>query len=86
MRIWKHAHNQWKRLELVAKFCGYRGCVNEAKAYRERCKYGRGGEPMSNAAKAEMSSARADALKFFHSLFPDEEPLNYGNVSCRKKG
>jgi len=77
MRIRKHARNQWERLELVAKFCGYHGCVEEAKAYRERCEYGGGHEPMGAAAKVEISSARADALKFFQSLFPAEEPLNY---------
>ena len=32
---------------------------------------------MSNAANEEMSRARADALKFFQTLFPGEIPLNY---------
>jgi hypothetical protein len=76
MRIWKHARNQWERLELVAKLCGYHGCVEEAEAYRKRCEDGYGHEPMGAAAKVEMSSARADALKFFQSLFPGEKPLN----------
>jgi len=67
----------YKRLKLVAKFCGYKGCVEEAAAYKKRCKDGRGDEPMSNAAKVEMSSARSEARIFFQSLFPGEDPLSY---------
>jgi hypothetical protein len=77
MRIWKHESDQWKRLKLVKKYCGYSGCVKEAEAYKERCKQGCGDEPMSEAAKVEMSSARAEARTFFQSLFPGEEPLSY---------
>ena len=77
MRIRKNQRNQWKRLELVAEFCSYKGCVREAAAYKKRCKEGRGDEPMSEAAKVQMSSARSEARTFFQSLFPTEEPLSY---------
>jgi hypothetical protein len=77
MRIWKCERNQWKRLKLVAEFCGYKGCIREAAAYKKRCKEGRGDEPMSQAAKVEMSSARGEARNFFRGLFPGEEPLSY---------
>lgn len=77
MRIWKHERNQWKRLKLVAKFCGYKGCIQEADAYEKRCKEGDADEPMGNAAKVEMSRARSEARKSFQGLFPREEPLSY---------
>jgi hypothetical protein len=79
MRIWKWKRDQWKRLNLVAKFCNYKGCVREATAWEERCSLGYGDrEPMSEAAKVEMSRARSDARTFFQSLFfPDEEPLSW---------
>jgi hypothetical protein len=77
MRIWKRERNQWKRLELVAKLCGYKGCMNEAKAYKQRCKEGGLNQVMSNAAQVEMSSARKKARVFFQKLFPGEEPLSY---------
>ena len=77
MRIWNLESNRCERLTLVAKFCGYQGCKDEVKAYKERCKDGRGDEQMSNAAKAEISGARADARTFFQKLFPGEEPLSY---------
>jgi len=77
VRIWKLERNQWKRLKLVAEFCGYNGCRKEMKAYRERCRQGRGDKPMSSAAKVEMSDARKGALIFFKSLFPSENPLSY---------
>jgi hypothetical protein len=87
MRIWKHERNQWKRLQLVAKFCRYKGCVKEAAAYKERCKQeGHGDEPMSDAAKVEMSSARAEAREFFQRLFSGcEKPLSYQGFSRREK-
>jgi hypothetical protein len=68
---------QWKRVQLVAEFCGYHGCVKEAAAYEKRCEEGRGDESMSKAAKVEISSACSEARKFFQSLFPREEPLSY---------
>jgi hypothetical protein len=77
MRIWKHECNQWERLDLVAKACGYKGCVRELKEYKKRCKQGHGDQPMSSNAKAEMSRARADARSFFQSLFAGEKPSNY---------
>ena len=77
MRIWKHERNQWKRLKLVAKFCGYEGCIKEAAAYKKRCGAGHANEPMSEAAKVEMSKARGAARTFFQGLFPREEPLSY---------
>jgi hypothetical protein len=78
MRIRKHERDQWKRLKLVAEFCGYNGCRKEVKAYKDRCKNGRGDEPMSPAAKVEMTNARKAALKFFQDLFPyEKKPLNF---------
>jgi hypothetical protein len=77
MRIWKRERDQWKRLKQVAEFCGCKSCVKEAAAYKERCKQGRGDDPMSNAAKVEISSARGHAREFFQGYFPGEEPLNY---------
>jgi hypothetical protein len=77
MRIWKRERDQWKRLKMVAEFCGYKDCIREAAAYKKRCKEGRGDEPMSRAAKIEMSSARSEARKIFQSLFPGQEPLNH---------
>jgi hypothetical protein len=76
LRIWKRELSRWKRLKLVAEFCDYKGCVREAAAYKDRCKDGRGDEPMSNAAQVEISSARAEARKFFQRFFPGEEPLS----------
>jgi len=84
MRIWKHETNQWKRLQLVAEFCRYKGCMKEAAAYKERCNEGGGDEPMSKAAKVEMSSARAEALKHFQDLFPGEKPLNWNDLDEEK--
>jgi hypothetical protein len=77
MRIYKHERNQWKRLKLVNKVCGYKGCVKELRDYNERRKHGHADQPMSNAAKVEMSKARAHALSFFQSIFQGEKPLNY---------
>ena len=77
MRIWNRERNPWKRLKLVAEFCGYKGCRDEVAAYRERCKQGRGDEQMGKAAQVEMSNARAEARAFFQSLFKGEEPLSY---------
>jgi hypothetical protein len=78
MRIWRvHKRNQWKRLGLVAKVCGYKGCVKELAEYKERCSQARGDEPMSNTAKVEMSKARKDALSCFQHLFPGEKPSNF---------
>lgn len=68
---------QWKRLELVAKVCGYESCKKEWADYQERCNQGHGDEPMSNAAKVEMSNARSRALSVFQSLFPTETPSNW---------
>jgi hypothetical protein len=78
MRIWTlYKRNPWKRLELVAKVCRYRGCVIEWAAYKERCRQGRGDEPMSNAAKAELSRSRKRALSFFQFVFPWGKPANW---------
>ena len=77
MRIWKCGHHQWKRLRLVAEVCGYKDCKREAAAYKKRCNQGHGDEPMSKAAKVEISRARAEARTFFQNLFPGEEPLSY---------
>jgi len=82
MRLWKRFPGRgyleiYKRLNLVAEFCGYTGCVKEAAEYKERRQVGRGDEPISKAAEVEMSSARSDARTFFQTLFPGEEPLSY---------
>jgi len=77
MRLYKAARKPWKRLELIANVCCYKGCVEEWKAYKERCKQGRGDEPMGQIAKTEMSDARKGARTFFKSLFPAEEPSNW---------
>ena len=77
MRIRKHERNQWKRLKLVAEVCGYKGCVEEAAAYKERRKQWLRSEPISKVAKVEMSRARSKARAFFQSFFPREEPLNH---------
>jgi hypothetical protein len=30
LRIWKlHRRNRWKRLEYIARFCAYKGCVKD---------------------------------------------------------
>jgi hypothetical protein len=85
MRIWKYACaaqngndylTQWKRVKLIAKLCGYKGCIKEYAKYQERCKQGRGDWPMTETASEEMSRARAEARKFFQRLFPNEEPLS----------
>jgi hypothetical protein len=77
MRIWKREADQWKRLALVAKVSGYKACKREAAAYRQRCKEGRGDEPMCKEARAEIDRARREARAFFKTLFPWEEPMNY---------
>jgi len=82
MRLWKRFPRReyrelYKRLNLVAQFCGYKGCVKEAAEYKERCEEGRGDEPISKAAEVEMSRARSEARTFFQSLFPGEEPLSW---------
>jgi hypothetical protein len=78
MRICKlHKSKPWKKLELVAEVCGYKGCRIEAAEYKSRCKQGHGDRPMGKAAKTEMSDARARALEFFRRLFPGETPSNY---------
>jgi hypothetical protein len=85
MRIWKCEPDQWNRLQLVAEYCQYKGCHKEASAYKERCKHGHGDDPMGNAAKAEMSAARTEALTFFKDLFPGEKPMSYRASFARKR-
>jgi hypothetical protein len=77
MQIWKQDCDQWKRLALVAKECGYKACKREAAAYRERRKEGHATEPMCKDAKAEIDRARREARAFFKTLFPWEEPMSY---------
>ena len=72
MRIYRREHKPWKRLDLVAKLCRYKGCVKELAAYKERCRSGHGDEPMSNSAKVEMSKAFDRALNFLQAHFPCE--------------
>jgi hypothetical protein len=95
MRLWKRFPGPgylelYKRLNLVAEFCGYKGCVKEAAEYKLRCRGGGGDEPISKAAEVEMSSARSKARTFFQTLFPGEEPLswrhlNEGKVNSNQK-
>jgi hypothetical protein len=85
LRIWKlHERNPWKRLELVAKACGYKGCRKAWDDYNTDREQGFNVEPMSNRAKAEISGARKDALTFFQSLFPSETPSNFWGFNERK--
>jgi hypothetical protein len=77
MRIWKGEPDAWKRVKLVAKYCGYSGCKREIAAHKERCKQGLAGEPVGDDARAEMSRALSCARAFFHELFRGEEPLSY---------
>ena len=78
MRIWKlHADKPWKRLDEVANVCRYKGCRREAAEYKRRRKAWDGMQPMSQAAKTEMSEARSRALSFFRRLFPEQKPSNY---------
>jgi hypothetical protein len=84
LRIWKlHKRNPWERLRLVAKVCGYKNCKEEAAAYEERRKRWHAKEPMSNAAKVEMSDARDRACKLFECWFPWGKPSNF-EASDRK--
>jgi len=78
MRIWKlYERKPWKRLELVANVCRYKGCVNEWAAYKERCRQGCGDERMRKTALVEMSKERREALNLFRLWFPWGEPSNY---------
>jgi hypothetical protein len=78
LRIWKlHRRKPWKRLEHIAEFCGYKGCVREFAEYNQRRNRGHAVEPISNQARTEMSAARARALNLFQRLFPWGRPLNY---------
>jgi len=78
MRIWKlHASKPWKRLNVVANVCRYKSCVREATEYKRRRKAWYEMQPMSQAAKTEMSAARSRALRFVQRLFPGEKPSNY---------
>jgi hypothetical protein len=63
-----------RRIVEVAGVCGYSGCKKEARAYKARCKAGRGDLPMSIAAQVEIARARDRALLFFQQLFPWEIP------------
>jgi hypothetical protein len=78
LRIGKlHKGNPWKRVELVAKVCGYKPCKEEAKAYEERRKRGHANEAMSGRAKSQMSQERHRALSLFQWWFPWGKPSNY---------
>jgi len=76
-KLHERKQDQWKRLELVAKVCAYKGCVKELAEYKERCSQGQGDEPMGKSAKVEISKARDDALSHFQNLFPAENPSNF---------
>ena len=75
-----------KRVEHIVKFTipgskrvGFKGCKEW---WKDRCrakkaKLGFVNGRLSKATNEEMSKARADALKFFQSLFPGERPLSW---------
>jgi hypothetical protein len=81
MRLSKRFPDPFKRVEHVAKFttAGFKGCKEwrSERSKAKKAKLGLVDQRMSKAANEEMSSARADALKFFQSLFPGEMPLSY---------
>src|SRR5437773_6877706 len=82
MRFWKRfPDDPFKRVEPVAKFttAGFKGCKEcwDERRREKKAKLGFVDRRMSKAANEEMSRARADALKFFQSLFPGEKPLSY---------
>jgi hypothetical protein len=78
LRIWKlHRRDPWKRLEYIARFCGYNGCVEEFAEYKQRRKRWHAVEPISSQAKKEMSGARTRALNLFQYFFPWGKPTNY---------
>ena len=78
LRIWKlHRRNPWKRLEYIAEFCGYKGCVREFAEYNQRRDRGHAVEPISNQARTEISDARTRALNLFRYFFPWGKPSNY---------
>jgi hypothetical protein len=83
MRLRKHfpkRKDAIRRVEYVAKFttAGFKGCKdwweNFCRARKEKRSVDR---QIGKPANEEMSRARADALKFFETLFPDEKPLSY---------
>jgi hypothetical protein len=81
MRICKQFRDRdpIKRVEHVARLTtsGFAGCKKwckeRQKAIREKRYVERG---ISQAAHEETSHARAEACRFFQTLFPGEEPLN----------
>jgi hypothetical protein len=83
MRLWDRFPKKQaaiKRLEHIAKFttAGFKGCkewCNE-RWKQKKWKLGFVDQRISQAANEEMSRARADALKYFQSLFPGEKPLS----------
>jgi hypothetical protein len=77
MRIWKRETDPRKRLELVAKVCRYKVCVEEVREYKARSYRGHAKERISNTAEAEMSRARKRALNAFQFWFPWGKPSNY---------
>jgi hypothetical protein len=78
LRISKlYKKNRWKRLEYVAKFCGYEGCVREFAEHKHRKNRWQATEPISSQARKEMSGARTRALKIFQYFFPWGMPSNY---------
>jgi hypothetical protein len=90
LRLWKQFPKKpIERVEHVAKFAtaGFKGCKD---FWEQRCqarhekRYVE--QRISNAAKVEMSRARAKARTFFQSLFPGEDPLSWQwRKSAREK-
>jgi hypothetical protein len=90
MRLWKRFPKRAdaiKRVEHIVKFTlpPFKGCKDYWEERRDSIKVGRYVDRrISEAAKVEMTSARANSLKFFQALFAGETPLSY-SASCKRK-
>ena len=79
-KLYPGKKNLIKRVQHVAELTtlGFAGCKafwnDRQKAKREKREVE---QRMSKAANEEMSRARADARKFFQTVFPGETPLHY---------
>jgi hypothetical protein len=77
VRIWKRERDPRKRLEVVAKVCRYKVCVEEVREHKARSYRGHAKERISNKAEAQMSRARRSAMRAFQFWFPWGKPSNY---------
>jgi len=76
MRIWKQITEPRRRVKKIAEITGLGACKDYSASLAECYAAGRFPEPISKSASVEMSSARADAQKYFLTLFPGQEPLS----------